>query len=106
MPSLKYESAFSASRIAVAGETETCRGNPPSSAVPMLPGVWTDRVGLPLVLLCLEMKTIRSGLMKLSVRVCAFTASSLRMSSVTFFLFIWAWYTGFFWKLVPVTLKG
>ena len=91
MPSLKYERALRASCIAVAGETETCRGNPPSSAAAMLPGVWTLRVGLPLVLLCLEMKTIRSGLVKLSVRDCAFTLSSFSMIRVTSFLFTWAW---------------
>ena len=46
---------------------------------------------LALVLLCLEMKTIRSGLVKLSVRDCAFTLSSFSMIRVTSFLFTWAW---------------
>lgn len=88
MLSLKYESALSALCMAVAGEIETWLGSPPNSAGPMLPGVWTESVGLPLVLLCREMKTIRFGLVKLSARFCAFMVSSSSMINVTSFLFI------------------
>ncbi len=44
--------------MVVAAAMETCCGFPPSSALPRLPGVWTDSVGLPLWLLCLDMKTM------------------------------------------------
>ena len=43
-------------------------------------------MGFPLALLWREMKTIKRGLVKLSVKVCAFMVSSLSMSSVTSFL--------------------
>jgi len=48
----------------------------------MFPGVCTESVGLPLVLLCREMKTIRLGLVKLSVRVCALIAAKHDQSNV------------------------
>ncbi len=73
--------------MAVAGETETVLGNPPSSALPRFPGVWTDNVGLPLALLCLEIKTISSASGKLSGRFCALTDSSLKVARVTFLPF-------------------
>ena len=71
--------------MAFAGETETLRGRPPSSAVPKFPGVWTDKVGVPLWLLCRERKTTSSAFGKVSGRVCALTASSLSVTNVDLF---------------------
>lgn len=67
-----------------AGDIETLRGIPPSWASAMLPGVWTERVGLPLVLLCLEMKITSSGLVKDSVMFCAWTNSWFKVARITF----------------------
>ena len=49
--------------------------------------MWTDRVGLPLALLCLEIKTIKSASGKLSGRFCALTDSSLKVASIMFLPF-------------------
>ena len=77
--------------MAAAGETETWRGNPPSSAAAKLPGVCTDNVGVPLALLCREMKTIRLKPVKWSGRVCAFMVSSCKVTMRTCFPLISAW---------------
>jgi hypothetical protein len=50
--------------MAFAGETETVLGSPPNSASAKLPGVCTESVGVPLSLLCLEMKTASSRFLK------------------------------------------
>ena len=47
--------------MAPAGEMETVLGFPPNLASERLPGVCTDRVGMPLALLCLERKTSSWG---------------------------------------------
>lgn len=77
--------------MAVAGAVDTVCGSPPSSAVVMLPGVCTDKVGVPLALLCLEMKTIRRVFGKCSGRVWAFTVSSFRVMRRVWFWLISVW---------------
>ena len=63
--------------MALAGQTDTRLGMPPSSALPRLPGAWTESVGIPAVPLCRETKMMSSG-EKLSVMYCAQMVSSLR----------------------------
>ena len=62
--------------MAPAGEIETFLGIPPNSACARLPGVWTERVGMPLTLLCLDTKISNWGVKK-SVINCVFMISSL-----------------------------
>ena len=62
--------------MAFAGDMETFFGIPPSSAWARLPGVWTERVGMPLWLLCLDTKIRRLGVKK-SVMFWVFMISSL-----------------------------
>ena len=68
--------------MAPAEEMETFLGIPPNSAWARLPGVWTERVGMRLILLCLETKTNSWGVKK-SVMNWVFTTSSLMKSSLT-----------------------
>jgi len=67
--------------MAPAGEMETFLGFPPNLASERLPGVCTDRVGIPLALLCLDRKTSRLGL-KRSPRNWVSTISVLTKSSL------------------------
>jgi len=50
--------------MAFAGDMDTFLGIPPSSALERLPGVCTESVGVPLKLLCREMNTTSSMLLK------------------------------------------
>ena len=77
--------------MVVAGAVDTVLGNPPSSAVVKLPGVWTDSVGVPLALACLEMKIISCTLGKCWGRVWAFVVSSFRVMSCVGLWLISAW---------------
>lgn len=72
--------------MAFAGETETFLGSPPKFASPRLPGVCTESVGVPLSLLCLEMKRTSSRFWKNSVMFCVCTDSWFNVMSLTFLL--------------------
>jgi len=76
---------------------ETILGFPPSLASERFPGVCTDRVGMPLALLCLDRKINSCGLKRLP-KNCVFTISVLTKSSlVSLFCNVFE-YTGFLWK--------
>ena len=77
--------------MVVAGAVDTVRGNPPSSAVAKLPGVWTDSVGVPLALACLEMKMMSCAFGKCVGSVWACVASSFRVTSWVGLWLISAW---------------
>ena len=84
--------------MAAAGETETFRGFPPNLASARLPGVCTDRVGMPFSLLCLDRKINRFGL-KRSPRNWVSTISVLTKSSLVSLLCSIFVYTGLLWKV-------
>ena len=92
--------------MAVAGAVDTVLGKPPSSAVAKLPGVCTDRVGVPLALLCRETKTIKLKPEKWSGRVCAVIVSSFKVTKLTCRVLILAWYIGLSWNSELALLKG
>ena len=77
--------------IAVAGAMDTVCGSPPSSAAAKLPGVCTDKVGVPLALLCLEMKTISFAFGNWFGRVWAFIVSSFRVIRCIWWWLISVW---------------
>ena len=84
--------------MAPAGEMETFLGVPPNLASERLPGVCTDRVGMPMALLCLDRKTSMVGL-KRSPRNWVSTISVLTKSSLVSLLCSVFLYREFLWKV-------